>query len=121
MLRSIGSLFGWIWIGAALASVYFLYGALANEAPIRNLIWSIGAGLMAKHLNVVLHRNKQRVDYVDQLLERGYTHGEAATAWEIANNDGSNLLLNLQQAETIAKADLADFESSHGNAENSDT
>ncbi len=111
------SLFGWIWIGTALVSVYFLYGALAGAAPWSNLLWSIGAGLVAKYLHVVLSRNKQKADYVDQLVKRGYTHGEAATAWEIVNNDGSNLLLNLQQAETIAEADLADFERSHINAE----
>jgi len=120
-LELFASLFGWIWIGAALVSVYFLYGALANEAPIHYLLWSIGAGLIAKYLHVILRRNKQRADYVDQLVERGYTHGEAATAWEIANNDGSNLLLNLQQAETIAEADRADFERSHRNAEKPDT
>ena len=117
----IGSLLAWIWIGAAIASVYFLYGALANEAPIHYLLWSIGAGSIAKCLAVVLHRNKQRADYIDQLVTRGYAHGEAATAWEIANNDGSNLLLNLQQAETIAEADRADSKRSHVHAKNSDT
>jgi hypothetical protein len=61
---------------------------------------------------MVLSRNKQRVDYVDQLVKRGYTHGEATTAWEIANNKGSNLLLNLQQTETIAEADQPDSEGS---------
>jgi hypothetical protein len=104
------SLFGWIWIGAALASVYFLYGVLASAAPWSNLLWSIGAGLVTKYLAVVLHRTKQKADYVDQIVKRGYTRGEATTAWEIANNDGSNLLLNLQQTETIAEADQPDSE-----------
>ena len=105
-------MFGWIWIGAAIASVYFLYGALAGTGPWTKLPWSIGAALIAKYFAGVLHRNKQRADYVDQLVKRGYTHGEAATAWEIANNKGSNLLLNLQQTETIAEADQPDSERS---------
>ncbi len=94
-----------MWIGAAIASIYFLYGALASAASWSNLLWSIGAGLVAKFLAVVLNRNKQRVDYVDQLMERGYTRAEATEAWKIAINGGANLLFNLQQTDTIAKSD----------------
>ena len=95
-----------MWIGAAMASVYFLYETLANAAPWSNLLWSIGAGLVAKYLAVVLNRYKQRVDYVDQLMERGYTQAVATEAWKITVNGGANLLLNLQQTDTIAKSDL---------------
>ena len=95
-----------MWIGAAIAFVYFLYVALASAAPWSNLLWSIGAGLIAQFLAVVLNRNKQRVDYVDQLMERGYTQVEATEAWKIAINSGANLLFNLQQIDTIADSDL---------------
>ncbi len=88
-----------MWIGAAIASVYFLYVALAIAAPWSNLLWSIGAGLIAHFLAAVLNRNKQRVDYVDQLMERGYMPADAEFAWYIAANGGANLLRDLQQVE----------------------
>ena len=115
-MRSLGSLFGWIWIGAAIASVYFLYGALANEAPVHYLLWSIGAGFLAKNLAAAFKSSKEKVDYVDQLMERGYTHAEATSAWEIVINGGSNLLLSLQQADTIAETDRLDDERNNSNA-----
>jgi len=92
-------------MGAAIASMYFLYVALAGAAPWSNLLWSIGAGLIAKILAVVLNRNKQRVDYVDQLVERGYTQAEATEAWKITVDGGASLLLSLQQADSIAESD----------------
>ena len=46
-----------------------------------------------------LNGGKQRVDYVDQLIERGYSKGKAAEAWHTADSGGLNLLLKLQQAE----------------------
>jgi len=105
-----------MWIGAAIASVYFLYVALASAAPWSNLLWSIGAGLIAYFLAAVLNKNKQRVDYVDQLVERGYTQAEARSAWEIVNSGGSNLLLSLQQSDTIAENDRHDDEPNKSNA-----
>ena len=105
ILELFASLFGWMWIGAAMVSVYFLYGALASAAPWSILLGSIGAGLIAKYLAVVSNRNKQRVDYVDQLMARIYTQAEANEAWKIMINGGSNLLFNLQQTDTIAESD----------------
>jgi hypothetical protein len=110
-------LFGGIWIGAAIAFFYFLYGALANEAPISNLFWSIGIGFIARYLAAAFKSSKEQMDYVYQLMERGYTHVEATSAWEIAINGGSNLLLNLQQADTIAETDRRDDERNNSNAE----
>lgn len=118
-LELLGGIFGWIGIGAAIGSVYFLYGALADGAPWLNLIWSTGAGFAAKYLAVALDRNKQRVDYVGQLMERGYTRAEATEAWRIASDGGLNLLLNVQQAETIAETDWPDIQRNCMNVEKS--
>lgn len=92
-------MFDLIWIGAAIALVYFLYGALANDSPWAYLSWPFAIGFSAWHIAAALKNNKQRVDYVDQLMERGYEQGEAADAWRTAKNGGLNLLCNLQQAE----------------------
>ena len=109
-------MFGGIWIGAAIAFFYFLYGALANEAPIINLFWSIGVGFIARYLAETFKRKKEQVDYVDKLMAYRYTHSEATTAWEISINGGSNLLLNLQQADTIVETDRRNEERNNSNA-----
>ena len=95
-----------MWIGAAIASIYFLYGALANEAPVHYLLWSIGAGFIAKYLSTAFKSSKEQVDYVDQLMERGYKRADATSAWEIADIGGSNLLHNLQGADRISENKL---------------
>ena len=110
ILELLGGIFGWIWIGAAIASIYFLYGALANDGPWSQLFWSIGAAFIAKNLAATLNSSKEQVDYVYQLMGYGYTHEEATSAWQIAINGGSNLLLNLQQAEKIEESDCPDAE-----------
>jgi hypothetical protein len=101
ILDVLGGIFGWIWIGAAIASVYFLYGVLASAAPWSNLIWSLGVAFLAKCLSVSFNDHKQRVDYVDQLIRRGHTQTAATEAWRTALNGGLNTLLNMQQAEAI--------------------
>jgi hypothetical protein len=116
-LELLSGLFAWIWIAAAIAAAYFLYGALANEAPLDYLLGSIVAGLVAKYLAATLNSSKEQVDYVDQLIGRGYTQAEARSAWEIANNGGSNLLLNLQQTDTIAGNDRLETANNTSNGE----
>jgi len=120
ILELLAGFFGCLWIGAAFATVFFLYGALADEAPIQNLLWSICAGIIARKLAVVLKSNKERIDYINQLVERDYTRAEATSAWEIVNNGGANLLLALQQTETIAEADWSDSERNDTNAAKKD-
>ena len=99
LLELFGGLFGWVWIGAAIATIYFLYGALVNDAPWSNLLWSIAIGFISKSLAVAMGGNQRRLDYVEQLTTRGYLRADAATAWITASNGGQNLLLSLQQAE----------------------
>ena len=109
-LELLRRMFDLIWIGAAIVLVYFLYAALAKEAPWPYLSWSIVVGVIAKKIAGALKNKKQRVDYVDQLTERGYERVDAEAAWRIASSGGSNLLRNLQQAEfddEIARVDSA--------------
>ena len=115
-MELLSGLFAWIWIAAAIVAAYFLYGALANEAPLDYLLGSIVAGLVAKYLAATLNSSKKQADYVDQLIGRGYTQAEARSAWEIVNSGGSNLLLNLQQSDTIAENDRHDDERNKSNA-----
>lgn len=105
ILELLGGLFGWIWIGASIASLYFSYGALANDAPWSSLLWSVGIGLFAKQVAVVLNGNQQRLDYVDQLIQRGYTKLDASAAWRTATSGRLNLLRNLQLADQGERPD----------------
>jgi hypothetical protein len=105
ILRLLGGIFWCVFIGASFAAIYFLYGTLAYDAPWPHLLWSIGIAFIAKQISDVLNDNKQRVDYVDQLMERGYAQGEAVEAWHTANSGGLNLLRNLQQAELSDEID----------------
>ena len=104
----LGGLFGLIWIGAAIVCVFYFYEALANEAPIRYLLWSIVVALIAKSLAITFKNSKDEKEYVDQLALYGFGKDEATSAWEIKSNGGSNLLLNLQQADTMTETGLKD-------------
>ncbi len=99
ILELSGGLFGWIWIGASIGAIYFLYGVMANDAPWSNLLWSIAIGFVAKLIAAALDGNQRRLDYVDQLTERGYVLADAEFAWYTSANGGANLLRDLQRLE----------------------
>ena len=120
ILDLLNGVFGLLWAGAGIASVFFLYGALANDAPWPYLIWSIIGGFIAMQIAAALNDNKHRLDYVNQLTERGYTPAAAGEAWLTASDGGMNLLRNLQQEEL--RAQIEPFEAAinvskaHGNS-----
>jgi hypothetical protein len=98
-LEMLYGIFAWVWIGATVVAIYFLYGALANDASWSNVLWSVAASFVSKQISAVLNANKQRLDYVDQLTERGYEQADAEAAWRTTSDGGANLLCNLQQVE----------------------
>ena len=68
--------------------------------------WRIdGVPVIAKYFSVVLNLYKKKVDYVEQLMKRGYTQAAATEAWKITVDGGANLLLNLIQTDTITRSD----------------
>ena len=104
-LELLHRMFDLIWIGASIAVVYFLYAALAKDVPWPYLSWSVVVVFFSKQIAGALRDEKQRIDYVDQLTNRGYEREDAKAAWRIAFSGGSNLLRNLQQADKIAESD----------------
>ncbi len=110
ILELLIGIFGLTCAGAAIASIYFLYGVFAKVAPWSYVLWSFGAFLIAMLIIAALNGGRQRVDYVDQLIERGYSKGEAAEAWRTASNGGLNLLRNLQQTELSKQIDRLEME-----------
>jgi len=111
-LELLGAVFWFVWVAAFIAAIYFLYGALANDAPWSDFSWSIVAGVISKQIAAAFRVNKQRVEYVGHLTERGYAKVAAEAAWRTANGGGRNLLRNLQQAESGDQS--ARFESGTG-------
>jgi len=99
ILELLIGIFGLTCAGAAIASVYFLYGVFAKVAPWSYVLWSFSAGLIAMLIAAAVNNSWQRVDYVGELIERGYSKGDAVEAWRTADSGGLNLLLKLQQAE----------------------
>jgi len=101
----LGGICNLIWIGASVVFLYFLYGALAKDTPWPYLGWSLVAVFIAKQIAASLKDNKRRIDYVDQLTERGYEQADGEAAWRTAADGGTNLLRNLQQAELVEEID----------------
>ena len=99
ILELLGGLFGLICAGAAIASVYFLYGTWVNDAPWSHPLWSLAAGLIAMLVAAAIQGSKRRMDHMGQLMERGYPQAVAAESWRSASNGGMNLLCHLQQTE----------------------
>jgi hypothetical protein len=99
VLEMCSGLFECVWIGAAIISIYWLYGAMADDAPWVNLLWSVGAGFIAKPIAVALDSARRRLDYISQLVERGYDQVASEVAWRSADDGGTNLLRNLRQAD----------------------
>ena len=120
-LELLGGMFDLIWIGASIVLVYFLYGALANDAPWPYLGWSFAVGVMAKQIAAALKDNKQRVGYVDQLMKRGYRHADAEAAERTAADGGTNLLRDLQQAELGEQIDRLEAAINTPNVEGNNT
>ena len=91
--------FNGLWVCAALISVYLLYGILATGMPWTELLWPVATGLIAHRLSFHIGKTRHRLNYVDELQERGFVKAEAESAWRTSADGGTNLLRNLQQSE----------------------
>jgi hypothetical protein len=105
VLGILSGVFNGIWIVAAVASLYFLFMILASDGPVHFLLWSLGAVLIGRNLARTFSTSRDQVEYVDQLMRRGYSEAEALGAWDILANGGANLLLNLQQTDTFVQTE----------------
>jgi hypothetical protein len=63
MLELIGGIFGWVWIIASLAGIYFFISALFFEGLWTSFFWAFGASSMAKWLARGFNKNKNIVAY----------------------------------------------------------
>ena len=49
-LELIGGIFGWIWIVAGLAAIYFLGTAIFSSSPWSRVWWAVGVSVVSKWL-----------------------------------------------------------------------
>jgi hypothetical protein len=88
-LELIASLFGWVWIGASVATLYFLVMALFSDGAWSSAFWSIGIGVVAKWLAKGFRDNQIRVAFVAEMVAKGHSPQEANEVWlSRYNRDG---------------------------------
>lgn len=90
-----GGLFGWLWIIASVAGIYFLVAALAANGRWSNLLWAVGISVVAKWLARGFSDHQKRVAYEAELVLRGLTPEEARAAWFEAYTHGTASLVTL--------------------------
>ena len=81
ILELAAGLFGWVWIGASIAAVYFLASAIFFDGSWPNFFWALGASMVAKWLARGFEDNKIRVAYEAKLIDEGYSPEEAGKKW----------------------------------------
>jgi hypothetical protein len=89
LLEVVGGLFGWLWIVASVASIYFLVAALAFKGRWSSLFWAVGTAVIAKWLARGFNDNQKRFAYEESLVSRGLTQEEARGAWFKAYTQGT--------------------------------
>jgi uncharacterized membrane protein YbhN (UPF0104 family) len=119
ILRLFGGISWSLAIVGSIASVYFLYQVLAHDAPWVFPIWLVVVAFAANQASSSIYDTKRQLEYVEQLLERGYLRADAEAAWRIAKNGGMNLLTNLHQVELSDEIDR--LESALGNPSSENT
>ena len=80
-LELIGGLFGWIWIGASIITLYFLAMVVLSDGTWSQFFWALGVSIIAKWLARGFEDNKKRVAYEAQLIAEGHSPEEAEKRW----------------------------------------
>ncbi|MEH6556692.1 MAG: hypothetical protein V7708_02785 [Oceanicoccus sp.] len=63
MLELIAGIFGWIWIVASIAGLYYLAMALFSDGVWSSFFWAFGTGAVAKWLSIGFDETKKRGVY----------------------------------------------------------
>ena len=80
-LELIAGVFGWIWIGASIAALYFIAMAVFSDGAWPPFFWALGGSIVAQWLARGFEDNKKRVAYEAQLITEGYSPEEAGKKW----------------------------------------
>lgn len=80
-LELVAGIFGWMWLIAGAATVYFAITAIWFEGSWRFILVAIITSIICKWLAKGFHDNKRRVAYETELISRGITPKEAGESW----------------------------------------
>jgi hypothetical protein len=101
LLDVFAHVFAWVCIAAGATALYFLYGTVTSGSSWLDMLAATAATISAKLLADMFGRSRQRLDYIHKLRRRGYSSTEASAAWHTAHGGGFNLLMSLQQSDTV--------------------
>jgi hypothetical protein len=74
-------LFGWLWIFASIAVIFFFFAALFHYAPWSRFFWSFGFSVVAKWLARGFHDTQGRIQFVADGIAAGLSREEASERW----------------------------------------
>jgi hypothetical protein len=81
ILELVAGIFGWAWIIAGLAALYFLVMAIFAGGGWSRFFWALGISIVGKWLLRGFKDNEQRVAFEADLISKGYTPADAAKEW----------------------------------------
>jgi hypothetical protein len=108
ILELAAGLFGWGWIVASLASIYFFVAAAAFEGKWSSFVVALVLAGFCKWLARGFHDNEVRVGYEEELMNWGFSRDEAFDAWLTAYSGGPDRLADLKKAKPNDKPGPAD-------------
>ena len=80
-LELLGGIFGWAWIVASVAALYFLVAAIFFDSAWSRFFWAFGIGVVGKWLAKGFRDNQLRVAFVAELMKKGLSREEASREW----------------------------------------
>ncbi|MEO6824308.1 MAG: hypothetical protein ABI167_06195 [Nitrosospira sp.] len=86
-LESNVGIFGWIWIVASLAALYFLAMAIFADGAWSSFIWTVGIGILAQRLTKSFQDNQRRMIFEARLIREGYTLEHTGNEWVSKSNE----------------------------------
>ena len=81
ILELLSGLFGWLWIGAAIAAVIFAGLALFGDWSWWNVLYALIVSAVAKWLTRGFLDNRKRVAFEAEMMAKGMSPQEAAQEW----------------------------------------
>lgn len=81
LLELIASIFGWVWIIALLATLYFFVAAILFNSPWSRFFLLLVITIVAKWLTKGFLDNQKRIAFEEDLIAKGYSRDDAYKEW----------------------------------------
>ncbi|MBT4795879.1 MAG: hypothetical protein HON83_05575 [Candidatus Marinimicrobia bacterium] len=104
ILELVSGIFGWVWIIASLAALYFLAISVFSDGIWSNFFWAVGTSIVAKWLTRSIEDSKTRVALEAKLVEEGHSPEEAGQIWLQQYSKNGSVDLPSNKIEIIVQA-----------------